>query len=102
MRDIPASYHQPNVEATGGVACRAATMALTRNGPQQPTYPLDVLPLAGAPRHDNRHLGVGSVEGLVQHPSRDECSKLPLPEAGNRVSPLRRSDVARQGHDQML
>jgi GNAT superfamily N-acetyltransferase len=27
MRDIPASYHQPNVEATDGVVCRAATIA---------------------------------------------------------------------------
>ena len=46
--------------------------SLTWHRPQQSTDALDVLSLPEPARHDDRSLGIGNVESLIQHLSRNE------------------------------
>src|SRR3989442_2980553 len=76
--------------------------ALSFARPKQAADALHMLALAERTAHDDRDIGVGHVDPLVQHPSRHQGPERSLAESREHLLALLSADVAGEGHDQML
>src|SRR2546425_2663811 len=76
--------------------------ALSFARPKQAADALHMLALAERTADDDRDIGVGHVDPLVQHPRRHEGPERSLTESREHLLALLSADVAGEGHDQML
>src|SRR5947208_11860376 len=100
-KPCPPPTGQPDL---GGLATHELVHqgALSFARPQQAPYALHVLALAEGTAHDDRDIGVGDVDSLVQHPCRYEGPERSLAESHEHLFALPSTDVASERHDQVL